>query len=322
MSTSVDVASRPHSGYRHEAFLYTDEEQFLAGCVPFVRAGLAAGEPVLVALVPARLELLRDALGPDAEGVGFVDMAALGGNPARIIPAWRSFLDEAGRHPETGDARPVRGIGEPLWAGRRTPEIPECQLHEALLNMAVDPDTPFWLRCPYDADALPAEVIEAAQLSHPVIVEGDEFRGSTTYEGLQHVHSLLRSPLPERDVPARELAFGADDLRSVRDLLSEVAAGLIDPAREADLRLAVHELARNSIRHGGGSGRFRIWTTADAVICEVADAGTLADPLAGRATPEPMADVGRGLWLANQLTDLLQLRSSDAGTTVRVTTWL
>ena len=104
----------------------------------------------MAALVPAHLDLLRDALGAAADEVRLVDMGELGANPARIIPAWREFTDE---HAEGG--RPVRGIGEPVWAGRRGSELAESQLHEALLNTAVAAETPLWLLCPYDADGLP-----------------------------------------------------------------------------------------------------------------------------------------------------------------------
>jgi anti-sigma regulatory factor (Ser/Thr protein kinase) len=38
-------------------------------------------------------------------------------------------------------------------------------------------------------------------------------------------------------------------------------------------------------------------------------------------TPAPDREGGRGLYLVNQLCDLVQVRSSDQGTTVRVTTW-
>ena len=48
----------------------------------------------------------------------------------------------------------------------------------------------------------------------------------------------------------------------------------------------------------------------------------MADPLAGRLAPGTEELDGRGLWMVNQLCDLVQLRSSAAGTTVRVHTWL
>jgi len=94
-------------------------------------------------------------------------------------------------------------------------------------------------------------------------------------------------------------------------------AGL-PPERRDDLVLAVNELATNSIRHGGGSGTLEIWETADALICQVTDAGHLTDPRAGRMLPEP-GEVGRyGLWLVNQLCDRVEQRTLPDGNLVRV----
>jgi hypothetical protein len=110
--------------FRHEALLYAGEVGFLAGTLPFVREGVAAGEPVLVVVSAARIGLLRSALVGDADRVAFADMADVGANPARIIPAWRDFV--AGHDVAT---RRARGIGEPIWAGRTPAELVECQRH-------------------------------------------------------------------------------------------------------------------------------------------------------------------------------------------------
>ncbi len=78
------------------------------------------------------------------------------------------------------------------------------------------------------------------------------------------------------------------------------------------------ELASNSIRHGGGVGLLRCWREADTLLCEVHDAGQIEAPLVGRSRPTPEARCGRGVWLVNQLCDLVQIRSAAAGTVVRV----
>jgi anti-sigma regulatory factor (Ser/Thr protein kinase) len=88
------------------------------------------------------------------------------------------------------------------------------------------------------------------------------------------------------------------------------------------LELAASELATNSIRHGGGTGTVAMWLERGAVVVEFSDSGHVADPLVGRLTPPVDAEGGRGVFLVNQLCDLVQLRSSPTGTTVRVTTWL
>jgi anti-sigma regulatory factor (Ser/Thr protein kinase) len=100
-----------------------------------------------------------------------------------------------------------------------------------------------------------------------------------------------------------------------------VAAGLgADPSD--DLELAVDEIAANSLLHGGGRGVLRIWVEGSSLVCEVADDGVITDPLVGRREPALDRTGGRGLWLANQLCGLVQIRSGAAGTTVRLHTRL
>ena len=128
--------ARSQQSYRHEAFLWHDASDFTAGMVPFITDGLELGEPVMVAVSALHTTWLRDALDrqEDVEDVEFVDIEELGRNPAQIIPAWQRFLNT-----RSGRFRPVRGIGEPIWPGRRPEELVECQLHEAMLNIAIDP---------------------------------------------------------------------------------------------------------------------------------------------------------------------------------------
>jgi hypothetical protein len=57
---------------------------------------------------------------------------------------------------------------------------------------------------------------------------------------------------------------------------------------------------------------------SDAVICEIRDGGQLSNPLAGRERPGAQDLGGRGLWMANQLCDLVQLRTYDDGNAVRI----
>jgi anti-sigma regulatory factor (Ser/Thr protein kinase) len=305
---------RPHSSYRHEAFLYRGEDEFLDSTVAFVQEGLDLDQPVMVAVVGQRLAPLRAAVGEDAP-VRWVDMADLGANPGRIIPAWRAFVDEH-------DGQPVRGVGEPVWAGRRPAEVVECQLHEALLNVAVEPDVPLWLRCPYDAEALDDDVLLEASRSHPALVEDGDYRGSLHYGGVDHVDEAFSSPLPTPEGTVDEVAFDRTGLAGLRtEVFAAAGVAGIAPERSAELVLAVTEAATNSVRHGGGSGVLRVWQSDDALVCEVTDAGRVEDPMAGRRAPAPEAEGGRGLWLVHQLGDLVQLRSGEQGTAVRVHTW-
>jgi anti-sigma regulatory factor (Ser/Thr protein kinase) len=57
------------------------------------------------------------------------------------------------------------------------------------------------------------------------------------------------------------------------------------------------------------------------VVCEVTDAGYFDQPLAGRRRPDADRVGGRGMWLVNQLCDLVQVRTLPEGTVVRMHLW-
>ncbi len=218
-----------------------------------------------------------------------------------------------------GGSRRLRGIGEPIWDGRSRAELAECQRHEALLNVAFEGSGPWWLLCPYDTDALDPDVLEEAERTHPFVARRGTHRTSSVCRDLDTMAAPFDAPLPDPPVQPLELAFDEHDLPALRRVVFEQAdrAGL-DVRRAADLVLAVHELAVNSIRHGGGRGAVRVWPDGDALVYEVADAGHIVEPLVGRLQPTPDQLDGRGLWLVNQLCDLVQLRSYPTGTVVRI----
>lgn len=321
MSTTAPAhapSARPVPGYLHDVMFWSGLDDFVARTAAFVTEGVDRGEPVLVALPRARSQAVRRAVGERGRHVRFADMEVLGANPARIINAWVDFAREAG-------GVPSRGVGEPLWPGRRDAEVRECHLHEALLNLAIGDDTPLWLRCPYDATHLDDAALVQALRGHPWVA-GDrgDVTASGTYAGAQQGADLFSSPLPPppRHPVVRAIRDG-ESVRAIRALVVHVATVHgVSADRAADLGLAAHELAVNTMCHGGGTGELRLWRERGDFVCEVVDAGRVDDPLAGRLPPPPDQVGGRGLWMVNQLCDLVQLRSGEEGTVVRLHTWL
>ncbi len=113
--------------------------------------------------------------------------------------------------------------------------------------------------------------------------------------------------------------FQSLTISAVRALVSRRAAAAgMDVGRAHDLVLAVCEVATNSVRHADGSGVLRIWQEGDGLVCEVADRGRPARPLAGRDRPMPGQEGGYGLWIAGQLCDRIQLLQRDTGTVIRM----
>lgn len=296
-------------GFSHEALIYENGDEFVAGTVPFLRAGIAAEEVVLVAVGPEKTALLRGELGADAEAVRFFDMQALGRNPARLIPFWREFIDAQGE-------RPGRGVGEPVWPGRTPAEVDECERHESLLNLAFGDERGWSMLCPYDGAALTDEVLEGVARSHPHLHRGGETRAS---DGFLALPDCFAGELPGRPPVVASFRFGRTDLHKVRSWVGHAACDAGMPTGEAaDLVAGASEVAANSIAYGGGGGSLHIWRDPAGVVVEIADAGRIEEPLAGRVRPAPSQQRGRGLWLANQLCDLVQIRSDAGGTTVRL----
>jgi hypothetical protein len=262
------------TGFQHEALIYEGAEDYLAGTLPFLREGLAAGEPVLVAVRRPRAELIEEGLGEDAKQVRFLDMGEVGRNPASIIPLWRDFVEESG-------GRSVRGISEPVWADRTPAEVEECHRHEALLNVAFAPRPRWSLLCPYEA-ALGEEVLEKVAITHRWVSRHGRKVESSAFDPDP---DCFEGALPPPAATPETQNFG---------------------------------IAANSVMHGGGSGTLRLWRENGSLLTEVKDRGTIEEPLVGRLRPGISQEGGRGLWLANQLCDLVQIRSGANGTTVRL----
>jgi anti-sigma regulatory factor (Ser/Thr protein kinase) len=299
--------------FHHEAVFYDGDDQFVDRSLAFVHGGLKRSEPVLVMVGARKLGLLRDALASRAADVHLVDMEVVGRNPARIIPAWSRFVaDNAGA---TGG---MRGIGEPIWAERSPSELSECQLHESLINLAFAAADDFRLICPYDTAALPDDVIAEARRSHPVVSYDGTESVSHDYCGIDKVAAGFAQPLAEPPPEAEEIRVTLPSLRGARRLVWRRAeeAGLGD--RSEDFMLAVNEVLSNSLQHAGEDGMLRLWHDADGLVCEVRDRGHIVQPLIGREEPAVGQIGGHGMWLVNLVCDLVQVRSSKHGSTVRM----
>ncbi len=307
------LAESPETdGFRHEAFLYAGEREFVAGASRFLREAVRTAEPTLVVVSSRKIDLLRKQLKVTPAKVVFADMAYVGLNPALIIPAWTDFVN-------AHEGQRLRGIGEPIWAERTAAELVECQHHESLLNVAFAGSSGFTLMCPYDTEALGVDVVAEARRSHPFITGRASLSTSEDYVGTEQLAGPFSKPLTAPPSSSVELVFGVGSLGGLRFIVwrEAMCAGL-DETRAEDAVTAVNEVASNSIRHGGGGGVLRIWQSAGTLICDVTDDGHMDEPLVGRRRPRLDASGGRGLWMVNQLCDLVQVRSFATGTTVRM----
>ena len=185
------------------------------------------------------------------------------------------------------------------------------------MNLAVEPDLPFWLVCPYDADLLGDELLADAGRSHPVLATPSSVRGQRR----------LPRPGPRagavRRRPARILRAPDAEARGCR-AHARPGRGAGDPGRrvgpDVRPRRGAHRgrprVVVDSVRRGADTARLRLWDQPAEIVCEITDRTVVGDLLAGRRAPTS----GRidPVWWANQTCDLVQLRSNLRGTTVRL----
>ena len=95
-------------------------------------------------------------------------------------------------------------------------------------------------------------------------------------------------------------------------------AGL-DEQRAADFAVAVNEAAVNVIRHADGDGELAVVQDDERrLVAEVCDNGPGIPAWVTLTLPSPDATSGRGLWMAGELTDHMEVRTGGQGTIVRL----
>ncbi|GGR76360.1 anti-sigma regulatory factor [Streptomyces humidus] len=300
------------SAFRHELYPYRGDEQYLSGTLGYIHEALEGGEAVVVAVPEGRASLLRGELG-DEPAVTFVDTTTLGPNPGRLVGAWVAWMKERG-----AQDRPVRGIGETAWReARSAAHLSELRYHEWLLNRAFARSSAWSMLCPYDDADDDRSALQSLSRCHPLIrQDGHYVRNEGFLTAEEYPFDALNPPCD----PFQELSYAHGDLAAVRSKVARCAADAgVSEDQQRKLAVAVTEIATNSIRHGGGHGTLRTWTQDSTFLCEFRDAGYIADVMAGRSRPTVDQIGGRGLWLAHQLCDLVEIRSTrDRGTTIRL----
>lgn len=310
LGTPPGDRSRGAAPPRHEAVLHSSPAHLARLLAPRIREAVVARDVVVAVLDPETETSLRTELGAVAGDVEFRDPADVHAVPAFTVAA--RFARTSRRADRAGERALVIAQHLP----RLTVDDPG---HWARLDIALNiaiAGLPVTVLCPC-ARSDPAEV----GTTHPLITADAGTTASETYRPpSEAVIDYPPPPPPDLGPPAAEMTFGASRLATVRHVVADVAgrAGLA-PDRVADLVLAVNELASNSVEHGPGSGRFRLWT-GTPVVAEISDDGGEMDaPFPGLAMPPPAGARGRGLWLASELCDVLQVWSDADATVVRVT---
>jgi anti-sigma regulatory factor (Ser/Thr protein kinase) len=296
---------------RHSAFVYEAEDEYVTRSVAFLRDGLNAREACIVAHSRDWIAVMRDALGPDAERVSFVDVGATYTRPARAVAAYYgTFLDQLRKAPS------VRAVAE-FQFSPALGDWDEWMGYEAITNLAYS-HLPVWVVCTYNANGLPDRVVDGVLSTHAEVLTDDRWRESEHFEDPREVVRRV-TPEPEPLPELRSFSPGGDLERFREQLARELVAEKVPEATALDMLVAGSEIAANAVRHGAGIEEVRVGRAHGRFVCEVIDPGHgFDDPVAGYIAPR--AGAGIGLWVARQLTWRLESFHSPRGFTVR--TWL
>lgn len=294
----------------HHALVYRGPEEFLTGVGGFVRRGLAEGDRVLVVAPEPKLARLGREVGRPA-GLDLWDGESAYRQQARIF---QLTLDYVNGHPGH-----TRLVAEQDLAGRSDLEVEAYMCVEAAAN-AVYRDLPVTVVCAYDASALPSHVVDTCRQTHGGLLDGARVVDNPRY--VEPTEFLAGRCVPS-EPPASAATLvceSVDDLGRARRLVADEAgrAGLGDH-RVHDLVLAANEVLTNALTHAQPPARLDLFLEAQVFVCLVRDRGSgLVDPFAGYVLPSEHLASGRGLVLARQLCDSVEIASDETGTHVRL----
>jgi anti-sigma regulatory factor (Ser/Thr protein kinase) len=255
--------------------------------------------------------VLREALGPDAEHVTFVDVSASYTRPARALAAYHAVM--AAHLAKSPTLRVVADV----QFGPDPEEWDVWTAYEAVINRSFA-HVPAWVLCSYNANGTPDPIIESVWQTHPEVVAEGTWTASDHYEDPDALLQQL-TPVPRALPELRSIPFGGNVEELREQLALELAAEEVGEAKAFEMLLAATEVAENAIRHGGGIVEVRAGRAAGRFVCEIVDRGEgFDDPSAGYLAPREGA--GSGLWVARQLAWQIEFLHSPIGFTARI--WL
>jgi anti-sigma regulatory factor (Ser/Thr protein kinase) len=299
-------------GLEHPALLYADLDEFLSALVPFVSEGLDRGDPVFAAIGSEEVAALWHAVG-EAPDLTVTDTREWHPRTMPRLSAFHEFV----RDSLSRGARRVRLVAEPAWPSGPPEMIREWQRYESALNEALR-TFPVTLVCTYPTARIEATIAASALRTHPAVRNGQRRASPDFVEPTE----FLRTEAPAALVPpaaAVAMADPANLVRARRFVVERATEAGLPPPRIYDLTVAVSEILTNATRHGSSPTSLRVWTDRDRFLCQVEDHGPGGvHPLAGYLPPRGGPEDGRGLWIARQLSDLVEIATGPGGTTVRI----
>lgn len=299
----------------HAALCYSDTEQLSAAAASYLAKAARADSRILAVATPSVSNVVEDTL-PGSVDVEFADADDWFTAPGRAMRRFDEYLSD---HEATG--RPLAILAEPVWPEHDAVRCRAWHRCEALWALSA-PYEAVSMLCLHDVRRLAPSIVSTARRSHPSVAADDVWEPSSDYTDPRKLcEELAAEELPTPGGTPSTIEFGSAELPAVRGFVARnaVLARLV-PARVDDVVTAVNEIALNAVVHGGGHGCLRCWRDPWQLVFEVDDHGCgQPDQVAAYIRPrrEQLLDSGLGLWIANQLSDVLEVRGGP-GWRVRI----
>lgn len=299
-------------GFQHDAVMYGTPGELAAAVAPFIRDALRQSESVSVISTEENNDAIADALDDAAGQVAFRENGDFYDTPARTIASANELREEL----LASGAPRVRFVGEVPFGAEQEERL-DWLRYEAILNK-VFASAPQWCVCFYNQRRLPPWLVAGAYRTHPTLLaRGGARARSPWFEDPALVSRDLAPPPPSAEgAPLLEMRVTAEELSAARRAVADIARDAsASDERALELTVGLNEIMTNAIEHGSDRASVRCWHAEHEVVCEVVDEGPgFDDPFAGYCPPAPSQGGGRGLWLARQTFDRVELeRGPGAG---------
>ncbi len=295
-----DIAAAPSE---HIVQFYEHDQELIDAVVPYLAAGLDAGETVIAIASDAHLGSFQGGLGAAASGLIVLDAAS---TLSVLIPDGEIDADAFARDVATPirlaaeRGRSVRVYGEMVSLLWQAGDVLTAIKLEELWNELAQ-ELPFALFCSYAAASM--EACEHAEALHHVCA----------------LHSSVLPAAPELTPPDAQLASKAltGEFSSLPDAPGRarrlVVAALrrwgVEDTLVYDAALVLSELANNAVIHARSSFSIAVRAEKSALRIAVADTRARAD---GSLTPR----LGHGLGVVEAIADVWGVEDRPAGKVV------
>ena len=314
----------------HAAAFYDSAESLRTRAVPYLREGLKRAESVVVVTSNGVEQVLKSALGGDAERVHWQAVEVSYRRLGAMFEGFRQFL--ADQRAAGAAMRLLTQSG-----GDGGPDRLAAYLRfEAMANEVYRPYGYQWA-CLYDKDAHPPEILRQVREVHPQVLEpGGRTIRSTDYvpPGEFVARGGPPAPIPPDVVEFDFELTGPGQLRTLRRLLNAWTASRGIDGDDADaVLIAVGEAVTSALQHRapqhrapqhrdlqhGAPARVRAWTSGGTARVRIDAASAAPIPATtGYHRPHTANDHDTGLWVARQLADILTIHTDQAGTTIEL----